>query len=65
MLYTPYNFLGLVIFVFDILAIISVINSRSPTDRKVLWTLLILLLPLVGMLLYYIVGRNKQDAIFH
>jgi hypothetical protein len=63
MLYNPYNLLGVLIFVFDVFAIVSVIAGRSSTERKILWTLLILFLPLVGMILYYVVGRNRQDAI--
>ena len=65
MLYNPYNIFGLLIFVLDIFAIISVINGASSIDRKVLWTLLIIILPLLGMVLYYFVGRNRQDAILH
>jgi len=65
MLYSPYNIVGLIISVLDILAIINVINSRSATDRKILWTLLILFLPLLGLILYYLMGKNKQDAILH
>jgi peptidoglycan/LPS O-acetylase OafA/YrhL len=63
MLYNPYNILGLVILVFDIIAVVSLIGGTSSTDRKVLWTLAIVLLPLLGMLLYFFIGRNRQDKI--
>ena len=64
MLYdSPYNLLGVLILVLDIIAIASVIGGRSSTERKVLWTLFILMLPLVGMLLYYFIGRKRQDRL--
>src|ERR1035437_6308953 len=56
MLYSPYNFLGFLILLLDIIAIISVVGGHSKPERKVLWTLAILFLPLVGMALYYLVG---------
>ncbi len=62
MLYAPYNLIGLVILVLDLVAIFSVLAGRSSFERKALWTLLILVLPLLGMILYYVVGRNRQDA---
>ena len=62
MLYSPYNLLGIIILVLDVIAIVGVIGGSSPPDRKALWTILILLLPLVGMVLYYLMGRTRQDA---
>ena len=63
MLYGPYNILGFLILLFDIVAIVSVIGGSSSTDRKVLWTLVIALLPLVGMVLYFFIGRDRHDKI--
>ncbi len=50
--------LGLVVLVLDILAIINVIKSSVTTGKKILWIALILLLPLVGLILYYLLGRK-------
>ena len=63
MFYSPYNLLGFVILVFDIIAIVSVIGGSSSTERKALWTLAIVVLPLLGMILYFFIGRNRQDKI--
>jgi len=63
MLYGPYNIIGLIILVLDLVAIFSVIAGRSSMERKALWTLAILLLPLFGMILYYIAGKSRQDAV--
>ena len=58
MLYT-YSIGWLVIFVLDILAIIDCAKSSMDSGKKVLWIVLILVLPLLGLILYYLVGRGK------
>ena len=51
--------LALVIFVLDIVAIVDVVRSRKSTGYVVLWVLLVLFLPLLGMLLYFLVGKKS------
>jgi hypothetical protein len=62
MLPAPYSLVGFLVLALDIVAIISVIGGRSSGGRKLLWTFVILLLPFVGMILYYAIGRSSQDA---
>lgn len=52
------SFIGLIIFILDIIAIIEIFKSSRDIMTKLLWTLLILLFPLVGILIYYFVGRK-------
>lgn len=54
-----YSLASLVIFVLDILAIVDCAKSSMDTGKKVLWIVLILILPLLGLILYYLVGRGK------
>jgi hypothetical protein len=42
--------LGLVILALDIWAIVSVVNSGASTGAKVIWILVILILPVLGLL---------------
>ena len=56
------EFVGILILVLDIVAIVSVLMGRGSVGHKVLWTLLILILPLLGMILYFLIGRSPQDA---
>ena len=56
-----YNLIGLVILVLDIIAIVSVLMGRGSVGHKVLWILLILILPVIGMILYFLIGRNSAD----
>ena len=57
-----YPILAIVVFILDIIAIVSVMSGRSSVERKVLWVVIILLLPLIGMLLYFLFGRSSADA---
>lgn len=54
-----YGILGLVVLVLDILAIVGVVQSKLDTGMKVLWILLILLLPLIGMILWFVIGAKS------
>jgi len=51
--------LGLVILVLDIVAIVDLLKSAKDTGKKVLWVILILVLPVVGMVLYFVLGKKK------
>jgi len=44
----PYGLLGLVIGILDIIAIISVLLGRGSIGHKLLWILLVLILPLIA-----------------
>jgi hypothetical protein len=48
--------LGLVILILDVYAIVKTVASSAPTGTKVLWVVLILLLPLVGLILWALLG---------
>jgi uncharacterized membrane protein len=48
--------LGLIILAFDIYAIIKIINSGASTLAKVIWVLVILVLPVLGLLLWLLFG---------
>lgn len=48
--------IGLVILILDIWAIVVTINSSLSTERKVLWVVVILLLPLFGVILWFLLG---------
>jgi hypothetical protein len=48
--------LGLIILIADIWAIVSVIGSGASTGSKVLWILLILILPVIGFIVWLLAG---------
>ena len=57
-----FHLLGTVVFVLDIVAIISLLSGRGSVSHKVLWVVLILVLPFLGMIMYYVFGRSPLDA---
>lgn len=57
-----FGFIGLLVLVLDIVALVSLLTGHASVGHKVLWTLLILLLPLAGMALYFLIGRSPADA---
>lgn len=48
--------LGLLVLALDIYAIVRTVQSGASTGAKVLWILLVLLLPMFGLLLWFLLG---------
>lgn len=53
---------GLILLALDIWAIVSIVGSGISTGKKVLWVLLVLILPLVGFLIWLFVGPRARTA---
>jgi hypothetical protein len=53
------SLLGLVVLVLDIVAIVNIVQSAMATDKKVLWVLLVALLPVIGMVMYFVIGKKN------
>lgn len=51
--------LGLIILVANVWAIINVVGSTATTGAKVLWVVLILILPVIGLILWLIIGPRR------
>ncbi|MFD3190407.1 PLDc N-terminal domain-containing protein [Sedimentitalea sp. HM32M-2] len=54
-----YGFFGLIILIADVYAIYQVLTSGASTGAKVLWTLLILLLPVIGLIIWLVAGPRS------
>jgi succinate dehydrogenase/fumarate reductase cytochrome b subunit len=55
--------IGLVILALDIWAIINVIKSNAETGIKILWILLIVLLPVIGLIIWALMGPRGNVRI--
>jgi hypothetical protein len=53
---------GLIIIALDVWAIVNIIGSATSIVGKILWTLAILLLPLVGLIAWFLIGPRKKHA---
>lgn len=50
--------ISLLILVIDILVIIDILRSNKDTEKKVLWIIAVVFLPILGPILYYFVGKK-------
>jgi hypothetical protein len=58
-----FSIIGLVILVLDIIALVSLLQSGADTATKILWALLIILLPFIGMVLYFLMGPGRRKIV--
>ncbi len=59
-----YGIIGLLILALDIWALINVWGSGSSLGAKIIWTLIILILPVIGLILWFFVGpKGSAQAI--
>jgi hypothetical protein len=54
------SLIGLLILAADIWAIVQVFQSRESNGTKVLWTVLILVLPVLGLIIWFFAGPRGQ-----
>ena len=55
--------IGLVILALDIWAIINIIGSSATTGTKVVWVLVVLILPIIGLVVWLVAGPRKAGSI--
>ncbi|MDG4647798.1 PLDc N-terminal domain-containing protein [Roseibacterium sp. SDUM158017] len=51
---------GLILLVLDLWAIVSILGSKAGTGAKVLWCLLVVVLPLIGFLVWLLFGPRAS-----
>ena len=56
------GFFGFLVLVADIWAILNVVQSRRSNSNKLIWTLAILLLPVLGFILWLVFGPRGRSA---
>ncbi len=59
-----YGIIGLLILALDIWALINVWGSGSSLASKIIWSLIILILPVIGLILWFFLGpKGSAQAI--
>jgi len=48
--------LGLLVLIADVYAIVKTLQSSAGTGQKVIWIVIVLLLPLLGVVLWWLMG---------
>lgn len=51
---------GLIIFLLDVWAIASIINSGASGTSKIIWILIVAILPVVGLILWWLMGPKAD-----
>ena len=62
MLYGYHSIWGLLILAGDIWAIVNILQSAAANDKKLLWVIVVVLLPLIGLILWYFMGPRNGRA---
>lgn len=57
-----YGLLGILVLIADIYAIYNILTSGASTVAKVLWTLLVVLLPVIGFVIWLVAGPRGSSA---
>jgi hypothetical protein len=53
---------GLIVLIADIWAIVNIFQSSATTGAKVLWTLLVILLPVLGFIIWFFAGPKTSKT---
>ncbi len=58
-----FRLIGILVFVLDIIAIVSILKSSADGATKLLWIVLVILLPFIGMILYFAMGPGRRTVV--
>ncbi len=53
---------GLLVLIADVWAIVNIVQSGADTGKKVLWVVLVIVLPVLGFLLWLFLGPRTGKA---
>ncbi len=51
---------GLILLIADIYAILMILQSSATTVKKLIWALIVFLLPLLGLIIWFFAGPGKK-----
>lgn len=57
-----YGLLGLIILIADIYAIYNIFTARTSLGAKLLWTLGVLIFPVIGFVVWFFAGPRGSSA---
>ena len=57
-----YSVWGLLVLVGDIWAIINIFQSSVSNEKKLIWIIAVVLLPLLGLILWFFLGPRERKA---
>jgi hypothetical protein len=57
-----YSVWGALVLIGDIWAIINILQSSASNEKKLLWVIVVVLLPLIGLILWFFLGPRDRKA---
>jgi phospholipase D-like protein len=57
-----YSLWGVLVLIGDIWAIINILQSSASNEKKLLWVVVVVLLPLIGLILWFFLGPRDRKA---
>lgn len=53
---------GLLVLIVDVWAIVSIIRSGATTEKKILWVVIVAVLPVLGVILWYFLAPETRRS---
>jgi len=53
------SLVGLIILIAWIVAIVDCLKSSKETNKKILWIIVIFVVPILGTILWFVLGKNQ------
>ena len=53
--------LGILVLIADIYAILKIVKASASDGKKALWIAIVLVLPVLGVIIWYLMGPGKPD----
>jgi hypothetical protein len=50
--------IGIIILVIDVLVVIDILRGNKDFEKKLLWIVAVIFLPVLGPVLYYVIGKK-------
>jgi hypothetical protein len=57
-----YSLWGVLVLIGDVWAIINILQSSASNEKKLLWVIVVVLLPLIGLILWFFLGPRDRKA---
>lgn len=54
---------AILLFALVIFALVDLLRGAYPTNKKILWLIIILIIPYLGAILYFLIGRERSTSV--
>ncbi len=52
------KFIGFLILIIDVVVVLEIIRGNKDVEKKILWIIAVVFLPVLGPILYFIMGKK-------